>query len=507
MLPRSQPPRKLAYAPGLLRNLLWNFSGQVTPLLAALIAAPLLISGLGLDRFGILMIAWMVIGYVSLFDLGLPRALTKLVAERLESGLDDENPGLIWTGLAMLLVLGVSGGVALWMLTPWLVHDILNIPSDLEPETLASFHLLALSVPVVVMTASVRALLDAHHRFDIANIIRIPSALWLTLSPLAVLPFSQRLDHLVITLIVGRVLFFVVHLAAYARIRPGFLTSFALRPRLIRTLLSFGGWITVSNIVWPIMTYFDRFVIGALMTMTAVAYYTIPYEVVVKIAILPDAVSAVLFPAFAGALASNRTRLTKLFDEGEKAVFILILPMVLVFSTLSFDGLRLWIDESFAQESYRIAQWLCAGVLASAATKIPIAVIQASGRPDLTAKLNLIELPLYIGSLFLLIKTFGLLGAAAAWSIWAAIDFIALLLIARRVMPSLKDTTTRAFKHFAFGLAVLAAGALLPNLLARLIFLAVTLPAFAAFAWRFTLQAKDRDYARERLKPFLMKQT
>lgn len=109
--------------------------------------------------------------------------------------------------------------------------------------------------------------------------------------------------------------------------------------------------------------------------------------------------------------------------------------------------------------------------------------------------------------LFLLIKTFGLQGAAAVWTIRAAVDMAALLLIARRLIPALKDVTSRAFKHLAFGLTVLAAGALLPNLPARLIFLAVALRAFAAFAWRFTLESEERDFALTRLKPLLVRQT
>lgn len=496
-----------SYAAGLVGNVLWNFAGSLVPLLGAVTAAPLLISGLGLERFGILMIAWMVIGYFNLFDMGLGRALTKLVAERLESGRDNENPGLIRTALAMLLALGVISGGCLWLLSPWLAGHVLNIPSNLTPEAVASLYYLAASVPVVVLTAGLRALLDAHHRFDIANMIRIPSGLWLTLSPLAVLPFSNRLDHLVLVLIAGRVLFLFVHLVVYARIRPGFLASFTLQPQLTRLLLSFGGWIAVSNIVGPITLYFDRFVIGALMTMTAVAYYTTPYEVVVKLAIVPHAISSVLFPAFAAALATNRARAAKLFDHGEKSVFILMLPVVLIFSTLAYDGLSLWIDESFAQKSYRIAQWLCGGVLSSAAGTIPNTVIQASGRPDLTAKLDLLELPVYLAMLFLLIKTFGLEGAAAAWTIRAAVEMAALVLIARGVIPALKDVTTRAFARLVFGLTVLAAGAVLPNLPARLAFLAVVLPAFAGFAWRFTLKSEEREFALTRLKPLLIRQT
>lgn len=492
--------------PGLVRNVVWNLAGSIIAVSAAVIAVPLLISGIGIDRFGILTIMLVVIGYFGFFDIGLGRALTKLVAERLESGRDHENPELIWTALSLLFVLGLLGAAGLWLATPWIASKF-NIPDEIFAETVTSLYYLAASVPLVVLTPGLRALLDAHHRFDIANIIRVPSALWLTLGPVAVLPFSTRVDHLVIVLIAGRAFFFVVHLIAYTRIRPGFFASFAVRPRLIGMLLSFGGWVTVSNVALPLIAYFDRFVIAAVASAAAVAYYSTPYEVVVKLALVPDAIAGVLFPAFAAAFVSDRRRAVEMFDQGERAVFILVLPVVLVFSTLAYDLLSLWVGDSFAQESYRVAQWLCAGVLIAAGVRIPFAAIQALGRADLTAKVCLAALPLYVPALFFLIHTFGLQGAAAAWGLLAAVEMFALLVIARRLMPELGDIATREVRHLGCGLVVIWFGALLPNLPIRLAFLAIVLVAFATIAWRITLTAHERDLARAWIKPIFVKQT
>ena len=70
----------------LARNVVWNLLGTVAPLLVAVPAVPRLINGMGTDRFGVLTLAWVVIGYFSLFDFGFGRALTKLVAEKLGAG-------------------------------------------------------------------------------------------------------------------------------------------------------------------------------------------------------------------------------------------------------------------------------------------------------------------------------------------------------------------------------------------------------------------------------------
>ncbi len=98
-----------------------NLLGSGLPLLVAIIAIPLLIDGLGLARFGVLTIIWMVVGYFSLFDLGLGRALTKLVAEKLGHDNNNEIPALIWTALLLMLILGVVGALIIVVVSPWLV--------------------------------------------------------------------------------------------------------------------------------------------------------------------------------------------------------------------------------------------------------------------------------------------------------------------------------------------------------------------------------------------------
>src|SRR5205807_623908 len=82
-------------------------------------------AGLGTDRFGVLTLAWMVLGYFSLFDLGLGRALTKRVAEELGHGREGEVPPLVGTALGLMMALGVVGGGLVAAASPRLVHDVL----------------------------------------------------------------------------------------------------------------------------------------------------------------------------------------------------------------------------------------------------------------------------------------------------------------------------------------------------------------------------------------------
>src|SRR6266850_1534561 len=116
----------------LARNVIWNLIGNGAPMFVAVFSIPILIHGLGKDRFGVLALAWALIGYASLFDMGLGRALTQLVAKRLGAGEDHEVPALVWTSLLLMLALGVLGAVVVAAISPWLVHHTLKIPEALQ---------------------------------------------------------------------------------------------------------------------------------------------------------------------------------------------------------------------------------------------------------------------------------------------------------------------------------------------------------------------------------------
>ena len=66
----------------LVRNVLFNFIGQAAPLLAAAVALPTLAHTFGIDRLGVLTLAWVLLGSFGLLDFGLGRSLTQSVAAR-----------------------------------------------------------------------------------------------------------------------------------------------------------------------------------------------------------------------------------------------------------------------------------------------------------------------------------------------------------------------------------------------------------------------------------------
>jgi len=418
----------------LAKNAVWNLIGQGAPMLVAIFAIPLLIEALGAERFSILTLLWVVVGYFSLFDIGLGRALTKLVAENIGKGQVQEIPCLIWTAIALMGGLGVAGTALFIFTTPWLAESILKIPTLFQHEIRITLYILALSLPIVISTTGLRGVLEAYQRFDLINIVHMPMGFFTFLAPLLVLPFSQSLVPLVTVLVGGRTVAWVVYLVLCCRVVPALQRDIHFQRSMVRPLISFGGWLTVSNIVGPLLLYMDRFFIATVVSLASVAYYTTPYEVIIKLLIIPSAVLGVMFPVFTSSFVQNTSHVKQLYHQTIKYIFLIMFPIVLFIYFFAERGLSLWINEDFAHNSFFVAQLLTIGVFINSFGHISQSLVQASGRPDLSAKLHLVELPLYLTYLSWLLSKYGINGAAYAWIIRVTISTLVLTFLANRLL-------------------------------------------------------------------------
>lgn len=477
---------------GLARSTVWSLLGQTLPLLVAVGTIPFLIRGLGDDRFGVLSLAWVVIGYFGLVDLGLGRAMTKVIAEKVGAARENEIPTVFWTTLALMLLLGCVGSVGGMILTPWLVNERLSIPAELRGETLHAFFLLALILPVDMTSSGLRGAMEAKGRFDLTSLIRVTVGSYAYASPMAVLFFTHSLVAVVAVLLLGRLAAWVVNFTLCLRVIPALREGPQLERGVLGPLLKMGGWMNVTGLVFPMMVTVDRFMIGSLVSVAAVAYYTTPYEMVTKLWVLPTAVAGVLFPTFSASFRPDRRHTAWLFAKGARYIFLGVFPVVLVIITFAHEGLTIWLGADFANHSSRILQILAIGVFVNSLSNVPFALIQGAGRPDLCAKLHLVELPVYVAAVYFTATHFGIVGVALIWTTRGIFDTLALFAIAQKLLR-MKGSPVHPAVLVACGALLETAFVLLPaGPVVKMGFLAVGLVAFAGAGWSQVLDYGDR---------------
>lgn len=486
--------QSLTHSPLLAKNTVLNLFGYGAPMIVAVFTIPRIVAGMGTDRFGILTLAWVLIGYLGLLDLGLGRALTMVVAEKLGSGQTSDIPSTIRTGLLGMVLVAVVLSMAVMLGSRWMIYDILKIPDGLEQETYRAFMLLALFIPVVIVSVGFRGILEAYQRFDLINIIRIPLGIFSFAAPLAVIPFSVNMQAVILVLCIGRVVAAFCQFKFCCRIIPTLVSGFSFETQKFWMLMKFGGWMTVTNIISPLMVYVDRLFIGALVSISAVAYYATPSEVITKLILLSVALTNVLFPAISSSFGVDRQRSALFLERGLKYVFLGTLPIILLIVAFAPEGLAFWLDDHFVQNSLEVTRILAVGIFFACLGQILYAFIQGAGRPDLTGKLHIIECLPYIILLAVSINLAGITGAAVIWTLRFFIDTVVMYLIAQKMLGSHRFKTISKMAAVLLALGAISMLALLKPVQWRAAGYLLSLIVFIWAGFFYLLSGDEKEF-------------
>lgn len=418
-----------------LSHIIWNITGLSLPLVVAAVSVPHLIDRLGTERFGLLALAWGLIGYAGALDLGIGRALTQL-ASRLQGGEERSSiPNALATAERITLFAGLLGALLIIISAILGVANLVNTEFVPEAEITNAVLVLAIALPAQAMSATYKGLNEAFLNFKGVNLLRIGLGVLNFGAPLVMSQFTTELPWLVATLMISRLLSLGIYrYLAYSCLQSAGIVSETSKYSAVfaRSLFFYGAWITASSVLSPLMTHADRFLIAYIVSATAVTTYVLPYEVVTQNLILVGAVTTVIFPILAKLTLEN-TNSWKFYFH--KWLFIVVGVMAFVCLAISLLLpliLNLWLKKDYQHDSALVGQVLCLGVFANSIGSMYYALLHARGRPDLTAKLHIIELPLYISALFILLDLYGVYGAAWAWSGRMIVDSIMLFRLANR---------------------------------------------------------------------------
>lgn len=485
------------------KNTLYNLFGYGIPAVFALVIIPFLIKGIGTEKFGILSLIWVIIGYFSFFDFGIGRASTKLIAEKIGGNQFKQIPGIFWTSFFLVLLISLIGALILFFFTPSLVYNYIKISKNIQKEVLEAFFLLALSIPIITTTAAIRGVLIAYQEFGKINIIRTFLGVSMFLGPLICLIFTDNLFWIALFLIIIRLIVWILYIFQCFRINATIKNQIYLQTKLIKPILKLSGWMTISGIIAPLIIYSDRFLIGTLVSATAIAYYATPYEAVTKLLLIPGALVSVLFPAFSASYLYNRAFTKKLAFKAVKYIFIFLFPIVVVLITFAHECMNIWLGKDFAANSSLILQLLAAGVLFNGIAYIPFNFLEGIGRPDLTAKVNLIELPVYFLGMWFAIKYIGINGAAFVWFLRMVIDALILFLFLKKIMAVHFDYHFRLSYLYILILGIASVFTIFISVVyIKIILVLVILTIFLSISWKFFLFEEDKMFLISRIKIF-----
>ena len=419
-------------------NTLINLTGAATPMLITLLVVPVYLQLVGEVRYGVLVLVWLVLGYFEFFDFGIGKATANHLA-KLRNAPISEREAAFWTGAFINGLLGLLGGLVLLAAGRYGVHTYFGakLPSELHDEVGMTLPWLAASVPIGTVSAIGVAALEAREQFLALNLLQVFVTVLIQLSPLLVVWWrGPALDGLVAATVLCRVVANVPVFLACRRYLP-----LENRPHIHRSLapqlFRYGGWVTVTAIISPILVSIDRLMIGSQLGMSAVTRYAVPYSLVTKFQILPASLVRTLFPRFS---LFDWEECALLAQKAVSGLAAMTLPLIVAAVLVMKPFLHFWISADFAETSAPLGGILLIGVWVNNLAWVPAVLLQAQGRPGAVAKLHVLELVPYLAILWLGLAWAGLQGAAWAWVLRVTVDAVLMFWVSgawARVFPLL----------------------------------------------------------------------
>jgi O-antigen/teichoic acid export membrane protein len=427
-----------------LSHIALNIGSVVLPMAVGIAVVPGLIARLGSDRFGALALAWALVGYFGWLDLGLGRALTQYLSQQEAAGMARlQQAAMARKARNAMGLVALAWVVILLCCTP-LVAGTVDMPADLRREIPVAWTLLVLAVPLMMWSACSVGVLEARSRFGAINGIRVPTGVLTFCVPWLIALDTNDLRVVMCGLLAVR----LIATLAYAGLtRMEFDAGAAAPVGQLRILLRFGSWLSVTNLVSPFLSYFDRFAIAALVSMAAVAQYTIPFDALSRLPMAPIAMMGVLFPLLAhahGLADGAAAQRSALLASAVRLLLAFWLPALALMVLLGPWLLHWWIGAEIAQASLPVWNWLAVGVVANGFAHIPFTLLQSAGRTDLIAKIHVCELAPYCLGLWWALVQWGIVGAAVVWTLRVLVDAGLLYACAARLFPANRGLLLKA---------------------------------------------------------------
>jgi O-antigen/teichoic acid export membrane protein len=403
-------------------NSVFSIAEYLAQPVAMLVAAPFLVHHLGLQQYGVWMLASAILGSVGILSTGFGDATVKYVSRY--RALDDFAgvERTIRATLTINAVLALAFGALIWIFSPFVVHNVFRIEPALQSVNVSAIRISAIILVLRSSESVFVSALRAFERFGPPARLSVFLRTIVVVSAVVLAALGRGLVEIMMATLLWSVVVVILQASAARTVAGKFRPIPTLQPRALREVFGFGCFSWMQALAGVTFSYADRFIVGALLGTAPVAVYVICVQAAQPIHGLTAAGFNFLFPHLssryeAGELYGPR-RVFKLALITNVAVAgILSLPLVL----LARPILRVWMGPEFAEQGHLVLVVLAVSYAALAINVVPHNSLLALGQVRIVAVLNIAGGIILLGLMALLIPRSGLAGAATGRAIYTTL--------------------------------------------------------------------------------------
>jgi O-antigen/teichoic acid export membrane protein len=418
----------------MLRNIGSNWVLIVATIAATYVLTPFVIDSLGQDGYGTWTLITAMTGFMSLLALGVPMASVRYLAQDVAEGDVEKMNKTIGTCLGLYLMIG-AGALLVGAALTLVFVLFFDVPSALRVQALVAFGLMVVQVSAGFVGLLPEGIMFAHHDFVVRNLTRIGGVLLRLCLTVAALMLSTSLVALAAVQVVCLAFDCGVSWLLIRRCYPRIRISVAdFDRRVLWRIFSFSLYVLLLTAGARLTFETDAIVIGAFMDVRSIPYYVVANSLIVYVMDFVIAIAAVVSP-MATKLNSEGglDRLREMFLRWSKVALSLSVMAGVYLIVLGPSFIGQWIDPSYEGPSGQVLQILMVSSLVFLPVRgVALPILLGIGKPRIPTIAFLIAGVLNVGLSVLLIGPMGLAGVALGTAIPNVLFAIVVLVVTCR---------------------------------------------------------------------------
>lgn len=396
----------------IVRNALSNLCGALVPAIVALGTVPLVVRELGDASYGVYSLVTAIVGYFAVIDINVTAGSIKYIAQFNANRDQRRIDETVFFGLSVYALIGLVGGLALFAGAGFLVTRLFAVPAALESEAVATLRLAALGFFLGQLQSYLNSIPQALMRYDVSSRIEMLFGSGVPLLTVGVLLLGHGLFAVILVRVLASALNCLILWRWIRRLLPR-LTWRRAGAATRRDLLGFSGYAFLSHFATMSYAYADKLIIGALVGVTGLAYFTVASTLANRVLGLSYRLSGVFFPA-ASALAAlgELEHLKRLYLKASRYVVFVNASVLALVAVFSYEILYYWMEPRFARAGHVILAVMALSQFIDSLTSLPSLVNDGMGHPRWSGMFALARAAFGLLVVYLGVAGWGIAGAA-----------------------------------------------------------------------------------------------
>ncbi|MGD9211275.1 MAG: flippase [Desulfobacteraceae bacterium] len=398
-------------------NAIYSALFNVWYLGSRLILAPLILSYIEVDEYGLWSYCFIVLSYLSLTAFGFNTTYIRYAADYRSRNENEKLNQLLSTGILTMLALTV----VIFPLFVWVAPNLMGILGiDVRLRQTAQ-GLMVGTAAIFFMNfclAGYQSILEGEQRIAlvrkihfVASVIEIGLIVILFEAGLGVFALLWAYAARFGLVVVGCI-FFAYRVFPFLRLRISL-----YRKEALKKFLGYGNQMNLLGFLSLVINSADRILITRIMQLEAVGIYEIGRKLPNIGLMLPSSIAGTLMPAASHLMGSSQyDRLQKIYISSTRYLMLLSSLPYAFLMFFSNEIITVWVGPDYPQAAL-VMQVLALGTFTNLFTGIGTSCVRGMGKPRYEIEYMALSAVLILGLTPILIPKFGLLGAASAYCV------------------------------------------------------------------------------------------